>query len=229
MFKVLFTDFIGVVKSTAPLVLALVALKLLLRSQFASVKQFSLGLVFVLIGLFALQLGISMCLVPLGRDVGESLPRLNNGLLILLACFAIGFTSTLVEPALREVVRQASDVSIGAISGTVLTYATAIGTATGMALGVAKVLYNLKSAYLFAPLLVLLFILCLTSKEPFVSLSFDCAAATTGPVNIPIIAAISGGLALALGIDPLRVGFGLVGLSCFCSAASVMLASVIRL
>lgn len=229
MLKVLFSDFIGVVKSTAPLVLALIAIKLLLRSHFESFKQFSFGLAFVILGLFALQLGISLCLVPLGKDVGESLPKLNNGLLILLACFAIGFTSTLVEPALKEIVRQAADASVGAVSGKVLIYATAIGSATGMAMGVAKVLYNMKSAYLIAPLLLLLFILCLVSKDFFVSLAFDCAAATTGPVNIPINAAISCGLALTLGVDPLRVGFGLVGLTCLCSAASVMLASVIRL
>ena len=39
-----------------------------------------------------------------------------------------------------------------------------------------------------------------------------------------LLPAISLGLATAMGLDPMRVGFGLVGLSCLGAATSVMLA-----
>ena len=228
--KTLLLDLLAIIKSTAPLLLALVVLKLVFRSPFDSIKQFSTGLLFVLLGLFVFQKGVSMCLLPLANDVGTSLVKLPSRGLIILVCLGIGFTSTLVEPALRILAGQAEEVTVGAMRSSVLIHATAIGTAIGMGLGIAKVLYNLKSAYFVVPLLVLLLILSLASKDFIVGMAFDCAAATTGPVNIPINSMIAVGLASVIaGIDPMRVGFGLVGLTCLCSAASVMLASVIKI
>ena len=74
--KTLLLDFFDIVKSTAPLLLALVVLKLILRSPFDSIRQFSTGLLFVLLGLFVFQKGVSMCLLPLANDVGTSLVKL---------------------------------------------------------------------------------------------------------------------------------------------------------
>ena len=230
MFKILAKDFFEVVKSTAPLVLALVTLKLVLHSPFDSVRQFTTGLLFVLAGLFVFQKGVSMCLEPLAADVGQSLVKLPTRGFIILVCLAIGFAATLVEPALQAVAAQAEEITIGALNRKVLIYATAIGSAVGMAMGIAKILYNLKTSYFVVPLLVVLLVLTLASKDFIVGMAFDCAAATTGPVNIPINSAIALGLAAYVaGVDPMRVGFGLVGLTCLCSAVSVMLASVIRI
>lgn len=229
-YKLVLKEFGDVVKSTAPLVLALITLKLILRSPFDSAKQLMLGMVFVLVGLFVFQKGVDMCLVPLGDDVGRSFTRMPARGVIIIVCLAIGFASTLVEPALRVIAKQAEEVTVGALRQNVLIYSTAIGCAVGMALGIAKVLYNLKSAYIIIPLLVLLLVLSFMSKDFVVGLAFDCASATTGPVNIPINSAIAIGLATVLeGVDPMRVGFGLVGLTCLGAAASVMLASVLKI
>ena len=102
--------------------------------------------------------------------------------------------------------------------------AIAVFWTLGMALGIAKVIYDKPMVWFVGPILVLLFVLVFVSKDFYASVAFDCAAATTGPVNIPINAAISLGLATAMGLDPMRVGFGLVGLSCLGAATSVMLA-----
>ena len=230
MFKILAKDFFEVVKSTAPLVLALITIKLVLRSPFDSVRQFTTGPLFVLAGLFVFHKGVAMCLMPLATDVGQSLVKLPSRGLILLVCLVIGFAATLVEPAIQAVAAQAEEITVGALDRKVLIYATAIGCAIGMALGIAKVLYNLKTSYFVVPLLVVLLVLSLVSKDFIVGLAWDCASATTGPVNIPINSAIALGLAaFVAGVDPMRVGFGLVGLTCLCAAASVMLASVLRI
>lgn len=225
MFKGLLQDFFEIVKGTAPLLIALVALKVLFRSPFDSLRQFVTGLLCVLVGLFIFQRGVSMCLEPLATDVGESLVRLPYRGLIILVCLIIGFTATLVEPALQAVSAQADEVTQGSLNPKLLVYVTAMGSAIGMGLGIAKVLYNLPMTVILAPILVLLVVLVIISKDLYVGLAFDCAAATTGPVNIPINLAIALGLAtMVAGVDPMQVGFGLVGLTCICSAASVMLA-----
>ena len=241
-YKLILKEFWTVVKSTAPLILVLFTMKLLLKSPVDSLKQFIFGFVFVLFGLFVFQRGIDMCLVPLGNDVGRSFREIGRPFagtssheimttfLIIAACLAIGFASTLVEPALRVVARQAEEVSSGALKSNTLVYATALGCAIGMAVGIAKVLYNLKSAYIFIPIVIVALIVSFFAEDLIIGLAWDCASATTGPVNIPINSAIAIGLASVLpGVDPMRVGFGLVGLTSVCSASTVMLASVLRI
>ena len=229
-FKLILKEFWDVVKSTAPLVLVLFTMKLLLKSPVDSARQFVVGFIFVLLGLFVFQKGIDMCLVPLGNDVGRAFPNLPSRGLIILACLAIGFASTLVEPALRVVAAQAEEVSAGALRSNTLVYSTAFGCAVGMGLGIAKVLYNLPSAYFYIPLLIVLLVISFFAEDLIIGLAWDCASATTGPVNIPINSAIAIGLAAVLpGVDPMRVGFGLVGLTCLGAAVSVLLASMIRI
>ncbi|MGI6495754.1 MAG: DUF1538 domain-containing protein [Kiritimatiellia bacterium] len=242
MLKILAKDFLEVLKSTGPLLIALAALQILLKwpigsfrefiqkSSFESTHQFFAGLAFVLVGLFIFLKGVDMCLIPMATDVGGALVRLPSRGLIILVCFAIGFAATLVEPALQTIAKQAEEITVGALKSNVLIYATAVGCALGMALGIAKVLYNLKSAYFIIPMLVILLVLCFFTKDLIVGLAWDCASALTGPVNIPINSAIALGLAANIaGVDPMRVGFGLVGLTSLGAATSVMLASILKI
>ncbi|MGI5870151.1 MAG: DUF1538 domain-containing protein [Kiritimatiellia bacterium] len=230
MLKILAKDFLEVLKSTGPLLIAIITLKLLLKSPFDSIRQFTAGLVFVLVGLFIFLKGVDMCLIPMATDVGGALVKLPTRGLIILVCFAIGFTATLVEPALQVIAKQAEEITVGALKGNVLIYATAVGCALGMALGIAKVLYNLKTVYFVVPMIVVLFILAFFAEDLIVGLAWDCASALTGPVNIPINSAIALGLAANVaGVDPMRVGFGLVGLTSLGAAASVMLASILKI
>lgn len=229
---VVLKDLGDIAKSTAPLLVMLLVVKLLLKPQFQNPKGFVVGLVFVLVGLFIFLKGVSMCLLPLAEDVGAALHNVPYRWLVFVICFGIGFTATLVEPALKTLATQVDEVSVGVLRPNTLIYSTAVGVAAGMTLGIMKVLYNIKTGYIVFPcllvLLALCFILTLRDKGDFIlSVAFDCAAATTGPVNIPINAAISLGLAAVIGADPMRVGFGLVGLTSLGAATSVMAAGIL--
>ena len=109
--------------------------------------------------------------------------------------FLIGLSATLVEPGLRAVVQEAETVSVGAIKSRVLLFATAVGVAIGMALGIAKIIYGWKTAWVVLPFLGLLILLILRAPDTFTALAWDCASATTGPVNIPI------NMMIALGVS----------------------------
>ena len=225
MLRPLLGDLFTILRSVAPFVLVLVTLKLALRSPFDSPKNACIGAFLVLVGLFCLQKGINMCLQPMAEDVGHGLIILRRHVWLILAiAFAIGFCATLVEPALKPISQQVEEATVGTISAKILIHATAFGSGIGMLCGIAKVVYDKPILPFVLPFLVLLIILIPLSKDIFTSVAFDCAAATTGPVNIPINAAIALGLATALGLDPMRVGFGLVGLSCLGSAVSVLAA-----
>lgn len=219
----------GVVFSVLPLVILLLFLKLVVfRSPLENNKQFVFGAVFTVLGLFLFLQGAQMSLIPLAESAGAELVRLNRPL-ILVAAFCVGFVATLVEPALASVTHEVENISVGAVTSRFLMGVTAFGFACGMTLGVVKIVYNINFLYILVPALALLAVLAVFCNQTFAAVAFDCAAATTGPVNIPVNMAIALGLARSIkGVDPLTAGFGIVGLTVLGVAASIMIVGVFR-
>lgn len=219
----------GVVTSVAPLVIILLVLKLVVfRSPMENNKQFIFGVIFTIIGLFLFLQGAQMSLIPLAESTGGELVKVSRPLIIVIA-FCIGFVATLVEPALASVTHEAENVSVGAITARSLMILTAFGFAVGMTLGVVKIIYNINFLYILIPMLIILAVLGYFCNTTFAAIAFDCAGATTGPVNIPVNMAIALGLARTVeGVDPLSAGFGIVGLTVIFVAAAIMLVGCFR-
>ncbi len=219
----------GVVVSVAPLVVILLVLKLIvLRSPLESNRQFIFGVIFAVVGLFLFLQGAQMSLIPAAESLGAELVRLRRPLIVLI-CFCIGFVATLVEPALTAVAHEAENISVGAITSKSILMLTAFGFACGMSVGVVKIMYNINFVYILVPGLILLAVLALFSGQTFAAIALDCAAATTGPVNIPVNMAIGLGLARSIeGVDPLTAGFGIIGLTIIGVSASIMSVGILR-
>ena len=97
-----------------------------------------------------------------------------------------------------------------------------------MALGVAKILFQIPTSTLVIPILFVTIILTYFAPEGIVGIAFDSASATTGPINIPINMAVAIGLSKVLAAsDPLLNGFGLVGLTSLGAAISVLIMGII--
>ncbi len=98
-----------------------------------------------------------------------------------------------------------------------------------MALGATKILYNINFLHILIPVLLVLAGLGYCSSQTMGAIAFDCAGATTGPVNIPVNMAIALGLARGVeGLDPLTAGFGLVGLTVLCVAMAILGVGILR-
>lgn len=225
MLKDLFSTF----KSLTPIVFGLVVFQLLvLKSPLEKPQSFIGGYVLSLVGLFLFLKGLTLCLLPLGESVGANLPVLDNKFWIILVGFGIGYLATLAEPALHALAMEAEEISVGVLSKQVLIHAVAIGFGTGMALGIAKILFQISSSKIIIPLLFITIILTYFAPEGIVGIAFDSASATTGPINIPINMAVAIGLSKVLeASDPLLNGFGLVGLTSLGAAISVLVMGII--
>ena len=222
-------EFKGVVFSVLPLAVILLVLKLaIFRSPLESNKQFSIGIVLTVVGLFVFLQGAQMSLIPVAESTGAEMYKISRPL-IILAAFAIGFVATLVEPALASVTKEAEITSVGAIPQKLLMLLTAVGFGIGMVLGVVKIMYHINFLWILVPALVILAILGIFCDQTFAALAFDCAGATTGPVNIPVNMAIALGLARTIeGVDPLTAGFGIIGLTVIGVSGSIMTIGVIK-
>lgn len=215
--------------SVIPLAGILLFLQLVIfKKPLQDTKQFITGFIVTVIGLHLFLQGVELSLIPLGDSVGGNFVLIEKKWIVLIIGFVIGYFATLVEPGLQALAMEVEELSTGAIPAKVLIHAVAIGFGSGMAIGMGRILFNISYPKIVVPLLILVVGLVFITPEPFNSIAFDAASATTGPVNIPINMALAVGLASIIdGVDPLLAGFGVVGLTSVASMVSVMVLGII--
>lgn len=216
-------------KGIFPLTLILVIVQtVILRKPIQDFKNFIIGVLFASIGLHFFLYGTSVSLITLSNSIGRNLDVLNNKWAIIFIGFVIGYSGTLVEPALKTLALQVDELSQGAIPPNVLIHGVAAGFGGGMAIGLYKTMANIPFVKLVVPLLLVVSVLAILTPEPFVAVAMDSASATTGPVNIPVNMAIAIGLASIIeGVDPLLSGLGIVGLTSIGSMISVLILGIL--
>jgi hypothetical protein len=204
---------------------------MLLRERIARGDEVALGLAFALVGLILFDLGLLQGLTPLGDQIGSLAPGAfstiqagapprpfgplfgslwGRDLIVLFALF-LGYGATLAEPGLRAMGIQVHEATVGAIPRATLVHSVATGVGAGMALGVARIVFNVPLAWLLIPIYLLLLLLTLVSSEEFVSIAWDSGASTTGPFTVPLVVAI--GLGLTSSMPGVREGLGILALA----------------
>jgi hypothetical protein len=136
---------------------------------------------------------------------------------------AIGFATTLAEPALFAVSLKAEEISGGALSARGLRLAVAVGVAVGVALGAFRIVTGTPLPYyIIAGYLVVVFQTLKTAKS-VVPLAYDSGGVTTSTVTVPVVTALGLGLASTIpGRSPLIDGFGLIAFASLFPIMSVM-------
>jgi hypothetical protein len=197
-----------------------------LRRGIAHPKRVFVGFVYVLLGLALFLAGLEKALFPLGRLLARQLTELaaQAGALesgsaplwqhyywVYLFGVAIGFATTIAEPALIAVAIKARDVSGGAISVWGLRIAVAIGVAIGIGLGTYRIVTGLPLHVFIITGYVIVLVQTAIAPRAIIALAYDSGGVTTSTVTVPVVAALGLGLASTVpGRDPALDGFGLI-------------------
>ena len=205
-----------------PLVMLLyVVQRFFLREEVRNIDQVVLGVVFCLFGFALFNLGLLSGLAPLGQQVGSNVPlafappvhlygEIGGRIVAVAFAFTLGYGATLAEPALNAVGRTVEEVTAGAFKKWLLMHAVAFGVALGLAVGIAKIMFNWPLEFLVLPSYVLLSIVTIFSDEEFVNIGWDSAGVTTGPITVPLVLAMGLGIGQAVGVPE---GFGMLALA----------------
>ena len=197
------------------------------------------GAVFALVGLTLFVRGLSMSIFPLGDGMADWLARRGSLTLLLGFGFALGFGSTVAEPALSAVADQAALAlaSLDAASGDdgqaarfslFLRYTVAVAVGFAIAAGVLRIVKGWPITWFVLPGYALATILALVSQSAMSSIAFDAGAAATSAINIPLMLSLGVGLAAMIrGRNPLLDGFGLVALASLTPMLVVLIFSLV--
>ena len=113
--------------------------------------------------------------------------------------WALGFGATLAEPALNALGVTVENLTNGVFKKSTLMIAVSFGVACGIALGLAKIIFDLPLAGLLLPLYALSVVFTALSSEEYVNIAWDSAGVTTGPVTVPLVLSLGLGVSNAAG------------------------------
>jgi len=234
----MFTDvLLSTMRDVLPIVTILVFFQFaILRRPLANPKKLIVGFLCVLFGLVLFLIGLEQALFPIGRLMasqftdpafvqalpGEAVSWHNYGWVYAFA-FAVGFSTTVAEPALIAVALKANELSNGAISSWGLRIAVAVGVALGISLGVFRIVTGIPIHYFIISGYIIVVVQTLFAPKMIVPLAYDSGGVTTSTVTVPLVAALGLGMAENVpGRSALIDGFGLIAFASLFPIISVM-------
>jgi hypothetical protein len=222
-------------RDLAPIVGVIVVFQaLILRQPFPDLAATTVGLLLVVLGLALFVVGLEVGLFPLGESMAEAFARKGSLTWLLVFAFALGFGTTVAEPALIAVTRegaraaaeagliQATQEAIESYAlGVRLTVALSVGAA--IIVGVLRILKGWSLPKIIISGYALVMLMTIIAPKEIVGLAYDSGGVTTSTVTVPLVTALGVGLARSIrGRDPLTDGFGLIALASLTPMVFVM-------
>ena len=213
----------GSMRDLLPIVLVIAFFQIIVLQQTPeNLFQVFTGLIFVVLGLTFFIFGLEQGLFPIGESMAHAFASKGSVFWLLTFAFALGFGTTIAEPALIAVAEEASEVAAEAglielnrqamesyADGLRLTVALSVGFA--IALGVLRILLNWSIQYIIMIGYVVVIVLTGFAPDEIIGIAYDSGGVTTSTITVPLVTALGIGLASSIsGRNPMLDGFGLI-------------------
>jgi hypothetical protein len=210
-----------------------------IRQPLPQLGDMLLGAIMVVIGLALFIEGLEMALFPIGESMATALSRKGSLLWLSLFAFALGFSTTVAEPALIAIAKEAAIIAVGSglledtperinsyALGLRLTVAVSVGAA--ILLGVFRILLNWPIHFLIMAGYGLVMLITIFAPKEIIGIAYDAGGVTTSTITVPLVTALGVGLATVIrGRNPLLDGFGLIAFASLLPMIFVMAYGII--
>lgn len=210
-------------RDLAPIILVVGFFQIVVLQQpFPDLGRTVFGLAAVLVGLSLFIRGLEIGLFPIGESMAGAFANKGNVFWLLAFAFALGFGTTVAEPALIAVAAEAAAVKAaeGALPGGEgaqqayalgLRYTVAVSVGSAIVLGVLRILKGWPIQYLIIGGYVLIVVLTQFAPREIIGIAYDSGGVTTSTITVPLVTALGIGLSTVIkGRNPLIDGFGLI-------------------
>ena len=221
-------DLLGMMGDVLPIIITILFFQyLVLKRPLTNPRKVILGFAMVLFGLYAFVVGLKMGLFPIGSSMAEQLIKNQHIVYVYLFAFAIGFATTMAEPALIAIGQQAEEAASGRINGNVIRLLVAVGVAVGITIGVHRIISGDSIHHYIIGGYLIVIVLTLIAPKYIVPLAYDLGGVTTSEVTVPLVTALGIGLATHIeGRNILMDGFGLIAFASIFPIITVMLYAI---
>ncbi|MGV6807727.1 MAG: DUF1538 family protein [bacterium] len=214
---------LGSLRDLAPVVLVVLFFQFaVLQQPLPNAVELVVGLVLIVFGLTFFIFGLEMGLFPIGEAMATAFARKGSVPWLFTFAFALGFGTTVAEPALIAVANEAAAIAAGSgvienneaaqsryATGLRLTVAFSVGTA--IVLGVLRILKGWPIHVMIIGGYVLVVIMTTLAPKEIIGIAYDSGGVTTSTITVPLVTALGIGLASSIkGRNPMIDGFGLI-------------------
>jgi hypothetical protein len=211
------------VRDLLPIVLVVAFFQIVvLQEPVPNLDRILVGSLLVVLGLAFFVRGLQQGLFPIGESIAYAFARKGNLFWLLLFAFALGFSTTIAEPALIAIAEEASEVAAGAgfierdeesmesyAFGLRLTVALSVGFA--IVVGVYRIIKGWPIQYFIIAGYIGVVIMTAMAPPEIIGIAYDSGGVTTSTVTVPLVTALGVGLAESIkGRNPMTDGFGLI-------------------
>ena len=225
----LLMDLGTMVRDVLPIIMVILIFQFaVIRKRIPRLAMVSFGFLLVIIGLYAFVVGLKLGLFPIGERMAEQLIANDRIVFVYLFAFAIGFATTMAEPALIAVGKKAEEAASGRINGNAIRLIVALGVAIGITIGVHRIISGDSiHMYIIAGYSVVILLTWLAPRY-IIALAYDLGGVTTSEVTVPLITALGIGLATHIeGRNIMIDGFGLIAFASIFPIVTVMLYAIV--
>lgn len=193
-----------------------------LQQPLPNVAQLLTGVLFVVLGLTFFIHGLEQGLFPIGEAMAHAFARKGSVTWLLIFAFALGFGTTVAEPALIAVAAEAANVAangnmIEATEAAKSSYANglrftvALSVGLAIVIGVIRIIKGWPIQWIIIGGYVLVVIMTMFAPKEIIGIAYDSGGVTTSTITVPLVTALGVGLASSIkGRNPMVDGFGLI-------------------
>jgi len=227
-------------KDLLPIVLVIAFFQIaVLQRPIPDFSSIALGTFYILIGLTLFISGLRTGLFPIGESLAHAFVKRGSLLWLLVFAFALGFGTTIAEPALIAIANEAADVAAvgGIIShdqsavdnyASTLRITVAIAVGLAVVLGVIRILKGWSIQWLIIGGYLLVLLTTLLAPEWIIGIAYDSGGVTTSTITVPLVTALGVGLASGIrGRNPLTDGFGMIAICSLLPIIAVMIFGIL--
>ncbi len=184
-----------------------------------------LGTLLLVAGLVLFIQGLEMGMFPIGEELAHALARKGSLFWLLTFAFALGFSTTVAEPALIAVSKEAAEIAsqgslIDSDKQALKSYALGLRLSVAFSVGIAiivgvlRILRGCPLHYLIISGYSVVMLMTAIAPKEIIGIAYDAGGVTTSTVTVPLVAALGVGLASTIkGRNPMLDGFGLIALA----------------
>ncbi|MEJ1392345.1 MAG: DUF1538 domain-containing protein, partial [Candidatus Sedimenticola sp. (ex Thyasira tokunagai)] len=161
-------------------------------------------------------------LFPIGESMAHDFATKGSLFWLLLFAFALGFGTTVAEPALIAVADEAGRVAatgnlIENTEASIQSYAdglrmtVAVSVGLAIVIGVLRIIKGWPVQYLIMGGYLGIVIMTFFAPAEIIGIAYDSGGVTTSTITVPLVTALGVGLATSIrGRNPMTDGFGLI-------------------
>lgn len=224
--KALLSSLLGSMRDLLPIIVVIAFFQIVVLQQpIPDLIGLITGIILVLFGLTFFIYGLEMGLFPIGESMAHAFAKKGSVTWLLIFAFALGFGTTVAEPALIAVAAESAKIAAeGGIiinseasmasyaTGLRLTVAFSVGLA--ILIGVLRILKGWPIHYLIIGGYIGVMIMTPLAPKSIIGIAYDSGGVTTSTITVPLVTALGVGLASSIkGRNPMVDGFGLIALA----------------